>query len=621
MKVSRSGWQSAFAFMLVLHITEPALGFDAVLDVGGQAITVVGELGRFDLDVQQERVEAGLDIVRLTLGHRVGAVPPRLTLKWSQASDDMAGVWTPDISASKTIPPDWREIDNLLDSMLTRQAPVFALFGTDDINRLTVAVSDAVNPVKMDARVREEDAMIHYSIDLFAERHKALRNYAVEIRFDRRDIPYYSALRDLAGWWASKPGYAPAPVPDIARQAMYSTWYSYHQNIDFDSMLAEVRAGRKIGLQAIIVDDGWQTLDSSRGYAYVGDWKPERLSNIREFVEAVHAEGMKALLWYSVPFIGEKSKAFKEFKGKFLEYIPDYGAYVLDPRYPEVRRYLIDIYRHAIKDWNWDGLKLDFIDRFRTQDDTVLEAIDGRDYASVYEAVDRLMTDIIMELRKINPDVAIEFRQAYIGPKLRTYGNMFRAHDSPNLAFVNRGKIVDLRLLSGNTAVHSDMLMWHYDEPVEIAALQLLNVLFSVPQVSVRLDDIPRQHIDMLRFYIDYWRSNRDVLLDGSFDAYAPLMNYPAVSSHTDKKRIVALYDDRVLELNQGDGKRISIDIVNAKNSRRIVLDVTEDMGSYEVLVRNCLGAEQSRHSVEISKGVIAFDAPASGLVSLMRRQ
>ena len=111
--------------------------------------------------------------------------------------------------------------------------------------------------------------------------------------------------------------------------------------------------------------------------------------------------------------------------------------------------------------------------------------------------------------RAIDPEVMIEFRQPYIGPLMRKYGNMFRAGDAPNAYVANRVRTIDLRLLSGETAVHSDMIMWHPDEPVERAALQLLNVMFSVPQVSVRLGEIPRPHLDMVTFYTGYWSENR----------------------------------------------------------------------------------------------------------------
>ena len=52
----------------------------------------------------------------------------------------------------------------------------------------------------------------------------------------------------------------------------------------------------------------------------------------------------------------------------------------------------------------------------------------------------------------------IEFRQSYIGPAIRKYGNIFRAGDCPADILSNRIHTIDLRLTSGSTAVHSDML-------------------------------------------------------------------------------------------------------------------------------------------------------------------
>ena len=115
-------------------------------------------------------------------------------------------------------------------------------------------------------------------------------------------------------------------------------------------------------------------------------------------------------MWYSVPMAGEKSEAAQRFKGKILGFSKGLGAHILDPRYPEVREYLIGLYEGAVRDWGVDGLKRDFIEMFAPKADTVLTKEDGRDFASVDEAVDRLFTDIMTRLRKIKPDIAIEFR-------------------------------------------------------------------------------------------------------------------------------------------------------------------------------------------------------------------
>jgi len=65
-------------------------------------------------------------------------------------------------------------------------------------------------------------------------------------------------------------------------------------------------------------------------------------------VARVHELGMKYLLWYSVPFVGIHSKAYVWFADKLLTTIESLGAGVLDPRYPEVREYLITTYEQAL---------------------------------------------------------------------------------------------------------------------------------------------------------------------------------------------------------------------------------------------------------------------------------
>jgi hypothetical protein len=80
---------------------------------------------------------------------------------------------------------------------------------------------------------------------------------------------------------------------------------------------------------------------------------------------------------------------------------------------------------------------------------------------------------IFSPLRAIDPDVLIEFRQTYVGPVIRKYGNMFRVGDCPADPIINRTASVQLRCVLGNSAVHSDMLMWSYDDTPAAAAKQI----------------------------------------------------------------------------------------------------------------------------------------------------
>ena len=239
-------------------------------------------------------------------------------------------------------------------------------------------------------------------------------------------------------------------------------------------------------MKGIIVDDGWQTDDNKRGYAFCGDWEisRRRFPDMPAHVAKIHELGMKYVVWFSVPFVGEHSKAYERFKGKYLYESKRLNTAVLDPRFPEVREYLINIYENAMREWGIDGFKLDFIDtmHFDGEDPAVAENYAGRDIKCLPEAVDLLLSDTMRRLRAIKPDVLIEFRQSYIGPAIRKYGNMFRASDCPADVLSNRLRTLDLRLTTGTTAVHSDMLEWNCAESAEVAALQLLNILFSVPQ-------------------------------------------------------------------------------------------------------------------------------------------
>ncbi len=583
-------------------------------ELAGQQIELHGEFGEFKEEVTIEKTSEGLEMATISIKHEQGANPPQFSLMWKLPSSNIAGYWSTGSFNDKTIGPSWGP--SSIRSMLAKEAPVITLFGHDDTNRLTFSASEALNTVVLSAGVKEEDGMIYCEMTFFSEKHRSLKNYEVKIRLDARPQLYSKALGEVADWWTSFDVLKPVAVPDVARMPVYSSWYSYHQNVTMSDLLKECELAKEMGFESIIVDDGWQTMDSNRGYAYTGDWEPERIPEMKEFVKAVHDLDMKFMLWYGVPFVGEKSKAYKEMKGKFLRYWDGQGTYVLDPRYPEVRQFIINTYIDATNDWDLDGFKLDFIGRFVADNNTKFTKDDGRDYASVNEATDVLMTDLIKSLQEIKPDIMIEFRQPYIGPAMRKYGNMFRATDCPNLASVNRIRTSDLRLLSGTTAVHSDMLMWHYDEPVEVAALQMLNVMYSVPQISVRLEDIPEDHSRMIKFYTNYWLKNRSVLLDGDFHPFSPLTNYPILEATKGNKKITTVFNEQIVEFPSK--KYDEIDVINAKTSSRIVVVATGEGKKFEYRIVDCLGTETEKETIDLSEGTYTFSVPASGMISFM---
>ena len=480
---------------------------------------------------------------------KASAVPSHIEISWSMPLRDIQYEWYPQCRTRRALHVDW---ESAVRTRVSIGAPVFCFYNTAARNRFTAALSDVVNMIDCKLGVREEDGQLVCQIHIPLDANNVHREYSVTLYRDYSDVSFAEALRRVTRWWEQECGLIPMDVPEAARLPLYSAWYSFHQNTVASELEKECALAVKAGMKTIIVDDGWQTGDGNRGYGYCGDWEvcPEKIPDMRAHVEAVHALGMKYMLWYSVPFVGEYSKHWAQFKDKILYLSPNPSTHagVLDPRYPEVRRYLIDTYLKALVEWNLDGFKLDFIDSFRATPKTPAPNAD-MDYISVEEAVVRLMSDVMRELRAIKEDILIEFRQSYIGPAMRTYGNMFRVADCPADAVSNRVGVVDLRLLSGNTAVHSDMLMWHKDDAVENAARQILSSIFGVVQISVRLEDVPEDHVKMISFWMDFMTRHQK-LLSAPIEVEAPHNLYPLVRSRLGEEEAIAVYDRHVVNLS-----------------------------------------------------------------------
>jgi alpha-galactosidase len=280
-----------------------------------------------------------------------------------------------------------------------------------------------------------------------------------------------------------------------------------------------------------------------------------------------------------------------------------------------VREHIIATYINAIKEYNLDGFKLDFIDRFNTQDSKDAPYKEGMDYKSVEEAADRLMTDIMSAVKAVKSDVMIEFRQHYIGPLMRKYGNMLRAHDCPYASIENRMKILDVRTLSGGTAVHSDMFIWNYDEPVESAALQIENIFFSVPQVSVKLAKIPDSHRKMVKFLLSVWKNNRDVLLDGELELNNPEQYYTNVTAANKDKQFIALYNDVPAVL----ANKPKILVMNATGTSRVILDISGDIGKRTLTIYDCMGNIVGSEKASLKNGLKEIRVPPSGIIEVAR--
>ena len=132
----------------------------------------------------------------------VAAICPQpITLRFAFAKDDVYCVFRPNACGICTLPPDWAMLES--NSRSASGAPVLAFIGGKDNNRLTVALSDCKNPIRLRTGLHEEDCTVLCEVELFSDTVAPLNKYSVEIRLDFRDICADKSIKDVRAWWTS----------------------------------------------------------------------------------------------------------------------------------------------------------------------------------------------------------------------------------------------------------------------------------------------------------------------------------------------------------------------------------------------------------------------------------
>ena len=530
-----------------------------------------------------------------------------LWVEWYEDVTNTVGCWYPDCGYVRAYGADWQRRRT---TSLSVSAPVYCLYDQRGNNCITIALSEAVRETEWKIGVHEEDGRFLFQCKIHMGRGRS----EVKLYINEGKTVYSRVLGKVQTWWKDGCGIVPAIVPEAAKMPFYSTWYSYHQNMEEKQLERECELAAQMGFKGIIVDDGWQTDDNHRGYAFCGDWKPSetKFPHMRGHVAYVHFLGMKYMLWVSIPFIGKNSGIWKKFSDKLLEYQEEMNAGVADIRYKEVREYLMEQYVDLVKNYDLDGLKMDFIDEFHEGAATP-EYNENMDFRDVQDALEHMMVQLYEKLRELKPDILIEFRQKYVGPYIRKFGNILRVDDCPMSQLSNRVGLVDLRILSGDTAVHSDMVMWNKAEEPEGVAIALQHCFFGSLQLSVRLEECRQEVLEVIRYYMELAQEWFEARLEGELAAEHPEHLYPVVYGEKENRAVVGVYEeDQVICVKENWTEAL---ILNANKGNSLYLDLMQTSGK-KAVIRDCKGAVVKTLK-KLQEGLIKIEIPAGGMVKL----
>jgi alpha-galactosidase len=196
------------------------------------------------------------------------------------------------------------------------------------------------------------------------------------------------------------------------RPILLNSWEASYFDFTDETLLALADEAAKIGVEMLVLDDGWFG-DRNSDNAGLGDWyvnENKIKCGLKSLVEQVNAKGLKFGIWMEPEMISPKSKLFEAHPDWAIQ-IPgrepcrSRNQYVLDLTRKEVRDYIYSRIKEILESANIEYLKWDMnrqlcdLGSYNLASDKQGE-LSHRYMLAVYELQERLITDF--------PDLLIE---------------------------------------------------------------------------------------------------------------------------------------------------------------------------------------------------------------------
>ena len=329
------------------------------------------------------------------------AADDAFTVTWSEPCNGMMYKWDATCNLHRSVIVHW---DDFFPSMISKNAPISCYFDGNDTNRYCWALSECQKLIMIKNAFDDQKGFLTPSFTVRTAQFTGQFSTSITLHIDKRMISMRDTVAETADWWITNCGITPTYVPEAAKDPLYSFWYSHHQQVSAPCVEEECVRAKNLGFEICIIDDGWYTDESGGTFAFCGDWHPAptKFPDMASHVARVHRIGMKYILWYSVPFMGYRSANYDRFRNMFLRDLPQLQVSLLDPRYKEVRDYLVDTYCSSLREWDLDGFKLDFVDEWKDAPDNA-PYNENMDIPALQDAVDVCMSEITRRLTMINP--------------------------------------------------------------------------------------------------------------------------------------------------------------------------------------------------------------------------
>jgi alpha-galactosidase len=221
---------------------------------------------------------------------------------------------------------------------------------------------------------------------------------------------YYNTLRLFTEVMQAK-GIEFADSEEYAFESIWCGW-GYERKFTTENIINTLPKVKELGIKWAVIDDGYQVAE--------GDWSvdtkrfPGGSKDMKRMIDAIHGQGLKAMLWWAPLAADPGSKVLQENPDILLinkdgapQYITWWDSYYLSPASEATLAYTRETIEMFMKDWGFDGFKLDGQHMNAVPPDYNWERPLEYPGKSV-EMLPEFFKMIYHEAREIKPDAVIE---------------------------------------------------------------------------------------------------------------------------------------------------------------------------------------------------------------------
>ncbi len=235
-----------------------------------------------------------------------------------------------------------------------------------------------------------------------------LKTFETFVNVHQKDC--FASLRNFSAYMQTK-GIKPAPAEPAAYEPIWCAW-GYERDFTLKEILNTLPKVKELGIKWIGLDDGFQQAE--------GDWHtntahfPGGDAEMKAFVDSIHAEGMKAVLWWAPLAADPGSKILKQHpdilvqqKNGAPQYITWWDAFYMSPTDSTVIKETKNTVRLFMQDWGFDALKLDGQHMNAVAPDYGDHDIEYPEQS--FERMPELFREIYQTAKSIKPGAVVEF--------------------------------------------------------------------------------------------------------------------------------------------------------------------------------------------------------------------